>query len=76
MPKPVVKAMCRARKRGRGEEAEEEEKKLVRVFGYVTGLSALQPVGRGKRRKGVLDVHFSELMDMMLPSWDPERTRA
>jgi len=45
MPKPVVKMMGRARKRGRGEEAEEEEKKLVRVFGYVTGLRALEPAG-------------------------------
>jgi hypothetical protein len=76
-PKPVVtvgRHGKRKRKREWAEkdevagEDEEEEGRLVGVIEYVVGRD-----GSGKGR--MLDAHFVELMDMMLPSWDPERTR-
>jgi len=50
-------------------EKEEEEGRLVGVVECVVGRN-----GSVKRR--IPDAHFVELMDMMSPSWDSERTRA
>lgn len=63
------------RKRGRGEEAEEEERTLVGVVQYVVGFQGSDLKEGGKRMKGMVEAHFLELIYMMLPPWDPERTR-
>lgn len=80
-PKPVVtvgRHGKRKRKRKReeveeedevAEEEGEEEGRLVGVIEYVVGRD-------GSWKKRMLDAHFLELMDMMLPPWDAERTRA